>query len=163
MLTLIAAVARNGVIGHENTIPWYLPEDFKHFKKTTEGQTVIMGSRTWDSLPKKPLPNRFNIVVSSKAVPNCPFIPGIENTMFVRDLESAEFHAIQMRPDNDIFIIGGASIYQQTMVAASRLIISEVDAEPEGDTFFPKIGDEWEEVSREPREGFSIVVYHKVA
>lgn len=163
MTTLIAAVARNGVIGNRNSIPWHLPEDFRHFKAVTQGQVVIMGSRTWESLPKRPLPGRINMVVTSKAAANCPFIPGIADTWFLPSLGEAEFRALTYA-SKDIFIIGGESIYRQSIETATKLLISEVDMEPEGDTYFPDISPEiWQEVRRDPREGFAIVEYIKRA
>lgn len=162
MTTLIAAVARNGVIGNQNTIPWYIPEDFRHFKEVTKGQTVIMGSKTWDSLPKRPLPGRLNIIVSRKAGGLACL--GYENTIMASSIGEAEYLATLLNPEKKIFIIGGESIYRQSIDTASRLLISEVDMEPEGDTFFPAICPEtWHEASRDPREGFTIVEYVKRA
>lgn len=181
MLTLIAAVAKNGVIGNDNGIPWHLPEDFAHFKELTSGHTVVMGANTWLSLPEKfrPLPNRLNIIISKKMAGERDR-PGFRTFDNIRDglqfaqsafanARTAEAHKKMMIESEvtvlptgeDIFIIGGASIYKQTMHLANRLVISEVDLEPEGDTHFPDIGEEWNEVSREPRKGFDIVVYER--
>lgn len=153
MITLIAAVAKNGVIGHGNTIPWYLPDDFRHFKETTSGHAVIMGSRTWDSLPRRPLPGRTNFIISKNE----------NNTSDDQIWCSSPEHAIQTASlmHDDIFVIGGASIYEQTIKIADRLIISEVDLAPDGDTFFPHIDIGWSVTSRESRDGFTIVIYEK--
>lgn len=180
MLTLIAAVAKNGVIGMDNAIPWHLPEDFAHFKETTSGHTVVMGSNTWASLPEKfrPLPNRLNIIISKKLEreidrPGFRTFGNIRDALhFARDAyttaRTSEEHKKMMGSEvsvlptgEDVFVIGGASIYEQTIHLANRLIISEVDMEPKGDTHFPEIGSDWHEVSREKRKGFDIVVYER--
>lgn len=158
MITLIAAVAKNGVIGNGNAIPWHLPEDFKHFSSTTKGHIVIMGRKTWESLPPKfrPLPGRTNVVISQSDRDD----EGALNfdcwaSAYVYTKELAE------RDNQQIFVIGGAKIYDLVMRLgrADRLLISEVDMEPEGDTFFPEIGPEWVVSSRDQRDGFAIVEY----
>jgi dihydrofolate reductase len=159
MITLIAAVAKNGVIGQGNSIPWHLPEDFKHFSATTRGHAVIMGSRTWLSLPQafRPLPKRHNIIVTSNETVR-KHTWG-ENSECASSIEEAL--EIASRHSDEIFIIGGASIYEQTISLADRLVISEVDMEPEGDTHFPNIGPEWTVSSRDSREGFDIVEFRR--
>lgn len=177
MVTLIAAVARNRVIGNGNAIPWHLPEDFKHFSTTTKGHAVIMGSSTWDSLPEKfrPLPGRLNIVVSRKRTtpPTAKWAGSVEHAIAIAKTawRHAEGERAWIDPVNrasvilpaseEIFIIGGASIYEQAMAFADRLIISEVDMEPEGDTLFPVIGPEWIVSSRDERNAFTILDYKK--
>ena len=157
--TLIAAVARNGVIGHQNAIPWYLPEDFAHFKATTKGQTVIMGSRTWASLPKRPLPGRLNMVVT-RQVGSVTALQGHADTFLIDSIEDAIYYSTIFQPEREIYIIGGETIYRQSIDGADRLLISEVDMEPDGDTFFPDISPEmWYEASRDERVGFSVVEY----
>lgn len=165
MITLIAAVARNGVIGQGNTIPWHLPEDFKHFSRTTRGHIVIMGSRTWDSLPERfrPLPDRVNIVVSRDESRSA------EGAIWCRDLDSAfeaanthaQANALLANKPMETFVIGGASIYEQTIEAADRLIISHVAMEPDGDTLFPEIGSHWKIVSKQDFDGFEVIEYIK--
>ncbi len=168
MITMIAAVARNGVIGMGNTIPWHLPEDFKHFKATTNESIVLMGSRTWDSLPRKPLPNRRNIVVSRDE-----FRVETENEMNERDnlavvwytnlrVALADCRSLATATGMEIFIIGGSALYEQMMPLADRLLISHVDLEPEGDTFFPEIGSEWTVLNEDIRPGFTIRDYCKL-
>jgi dihydrofolate reductase len=156
MLTLIAAVARNGVIGMGNTIPWHLPEDFKHFKETTQGHSVIMGAKTWDSLPSRfrPLPHRNNIVVSRT---RAPVTLAEEGADWVSSIELA-IKAAQWANDHDeIFVIGGSSMYAQTIDIADRLLISEVDLSPEGDAFFPQVNiDDWDTVSNREYAGFTV-------
>lgn len=130
MITLIAAVSSNNVIGNENTIPWHIPEDFKHFKKTTMGKTIVMGSATWDSLPIKPLPNRINVIISRNRNEDIGF--------WVNNITDA------IEYSDDVFVIGGQSIYNATIDKADKLIISRIPIEVQGDTFFPEIGKDWE-------------------
>ena len=128
MITIIAAVARNRAIGFQNKLLYWLPNDLKRFKTLTTGHTVIMGRRTFESLPKGALPNRRNVVLSStvKALPGCEVFPTLEAA-----LESC-------RPDEDVYIIGGATVYRQAMRYADRLCLTEVDDTPaEADAFFP--------------------------
>ena len=139
-LALIAAVARNGVIGANNALPWRLPADLARFRALTHGHTVIMGRRTWDSLPR-PLPGRQNIVVTRRA----DFQPtGAEAA---RSLEDA-LARVAMPPP--VFCIGGAELYRLAMPDADVLYITEIDRDFEGDTRFPAFDrSAWREVSRE--------------
>ncbi len=140
-LNLIFARARNGVIGHNNTLPWHLPEDLAHFKATTLGQPVIMGRKTWDSLPVKfrPLPGRMNIVVTRQT-----------------DWQSDGAHvahsvdeALQACPtEAQPWVIGGAELYRLAMPLATRVVVTEIDAEYEGDAFAPELDASWQEASR---------------
>jgi dihydrofolate reductase len=139
-LAIIVARAKNGVIGVNNTLPWHLPEDLKHFKNTTLGCPIIMGRNTWVSLGR-PLPGRRNIVVSR----NPEFkAEGAETFTSLED-------AIDACSDVEkAFIIGGAQIYDEALMYVDKLIITEVDIEIDGDAFFPDVDDMlWEEVSRE--------------
>ena len=139
MITVIAAVARNRAIGYKNQLIYWLPNDLKRFKKLTTGHTIIMGSNTFRSLPKGALPNRRNVVLSrrSKDFPGCDVYPSLEKA-----LKSCQ-------PDEDIYIIGGASVYEQAVKVADRLCLTEVDDVPaEADTFFPDYSD-WREETRE--------------
>ena len=140
-LNLIFARARNGVIGHNNTLPWHLPEDLAHFKATTLGQPVIMGRKTWDSLPKKfrPLPGRMNIVVTRQ---NDWQSDGAHVAHSVED-------ALTLCPsDAQPWVIGGAELYRLSMPLASRVVVTEIDADFEGDAFAPDIDHTWREASR---------------
>jgi dihydrofolate reductase len=156
---IIAAVAKNGVIGDRGRIPWHLPEDFRHFKRTTTGHAVIMGRRTYESIGR-PLPGRLNIVLSRgmKAAPDSPVI--------VRpSLEEALRHCRQ-KGIAKAFIIGGGSVYKEVMERqlADTLIITEVKQEYEGDTLFPEIRpEEWQEERRDRGGGFDIVTYRRRA
>lgn len=138
-INIIAAVARNRAIGHENKLIYWLPNDLKRFKSLTTGHTIIMGRRTFLSLPKGALPNRRNVVLSRTATD----FPGCE---VFTSLDEALAHC---REDEDIYIIGGASVYAEAIGRADRLCLTEVDDTPaEADTFFPPY-DGWHEVARE--------------
>jgi dihydrofolate reductase len=159
MITLIAAVAQNGVIGNQNTIPWRVPADFKHFSATTTGHAVIMGRSTLDSLPPafRPLPKRTNIVLTRTV--GCAAENGVH---WVSDIDEAIRVAREIHGQDEIFIIGGASVYEQTIDRADRLLISEIPMEPEGDTFFPRIGPEWAIEEKTPMDGFTLVNYRRL-
>ena len=143
MITIIAAVAKNGAIGFENKLIYWLPNDLKRFKQLTTGHTVVMGRKTFESLPKGALPNRRNIVLSRQK----------------RDFEGCDcFTSLRKalatcQPDEQVFIIGGASIYKEALAVADRLCLTEIDDIPaQADTFFPEIGEEWQETQREEHE-----------
>lgn len=132
MITIIAAVAKNRAIGYQNKLLYWLPNDLKRFKALTTGHTIIMGRNTYLSLPKGALPNRRNVVLSrsTKEIPNCDVYPTLEAA-----LQSC-------RSDEDIYIIGGASVYQQAMAFANRLCLTEINDTPqEADAFFPDYSD----------------------
>lgn len=138
-LCLIVAVARNGVIGRENALPWRLREDLRHFKATTLGCPVIMGRKTWDSLGR-PLPGRTNVVISRQKDLVC------EGALLVHSLDEALARAGEAQR---VFVIGGAQLYAETLARADRLFLSEVLADVEGDARFPSLsGQPFEEVSR---------------
>ncbi|MFS2222948.1 type 3 dihydrofolate reductase [Pantoea sp. B65] len=139
MISLIAALAADRVIGMENAMPWNLPADLAWFKRTTLNKPVIMGRLTWESLGR-PLPNRLNIVISSK--------PGsAEGVTWVSSIEEA----INAAGDaEEIMVIGGGRIYEQLLSRADRLYLTHIDAEVEGDTHFPDYEpDEWESIFSE--------------
>lgn len=131
-LTLIAAVGRNGVIGDGSAMPWHLPEDLRFFKETTMGGVLVMGRGTWDSIGRAPPGQRDWSA------------PGAEVAHSLRE-------ALGIAGDGEVFIAGGGQIYAQTIEYAHRLILTEVDVEPEGETRFPRVDPEvWHEVSRTP-------------
>ena len=141
-VSIIAAVAKNRAIGHENRLLYWLPNDLKRFKSLTTGHTIIMGRRTYESLPKGALPNRRNIVLSKgkKTFPNCECY---------KSLEEALDHC---REDEEVFIIGGASVYEQAMKYAHKLYLTEIDDTPaQADAFFPDYQD-WIIDSKEEHE-----------
>lgn len=141
-LSLIVAVAKNGAIGLNNGLLYRLPNDLKRFKALTTGHTIIMGRKTFESLPKGALPNRRNIVLSRQE--------GLhyENAECYRSLDEA---LMQCDYTEDLYIIGGGELYKQTVALAKRIHLTLVDDLPaEADTFFPELNpDEWEEVLRE--------------
>ena len=142
-INLIFARARNGVIGKDNQLPWHLPEDLAHFKRTTLGQPVIMGRKTWDSLPPKfrPLPGRTNIVVTRQADWQAP------GATVAHSLAQAQSLC---DPQQDAWVIGGAEIYAQALPYARKAIITEIDLTVEGgDAFAPQFAAPWQETQRE--------------
>lgn len=144
-VVLIAAVAKNGVIGNGNAIPWKLRGDMKFFAETTKGNVIIMGRKTWDSLGQKPLKDRTHIVISSNAVV-CATREGLEAIRPVISLEYAlnAGREIATRLGCKLFVIGGATVYEQTMGIADELIITHIEQDFDGDTFFPGIkSSEW--------------------
>lgn len=164
VISLIAAVAENMVIGKNNDLPWNLPDDMKYFMQTTKGHYVIMGRKNFESIPEKfrPLPNRTNIVVTRQKnfqAPGCEVVHTIEDGIRI-----AKEHQQQ-----EAFIIGGAEIYRQAMKYTERMYLTEIKAVIEGDTFFPVFDKkEWKEVSRvhhgtdeRHRHAFDFVIYEK--
>lgn len=158
MISIIAAVAKNNVIGKRNALPWYLPEDLKRFRKLTTGKTVLMGRKTFESIIDKldkPLPNRKNVVITRDADYKVP-----EGVMVLHDINSA-FEALK---DEDVFIIGGGEIYNQTINMADKLYITHVNAEHDGDVFFPEIDPKvWQKVEDDPHDGFSFATYKRIS
>lgn len=147
MKSIIVAIAKNFAIGKNNDLLYHMPNDMKHFKETTTGHTVVMGKNTFESFPKRPLPNRRNIVV---AYPN--EIPtDKEGAEWVTSLDEAFSKA---EADGEVFIIGGAFVYKQTLPIADKLYLTIVDDEPTGaDAYFPTVDySEWNEISREHHE-----------
>lgn len=141
MLSIIVAINKNRGIGFENKLLYWLPNDLKRFKALTTGHTIIMGRKTFESLPKGALPNRRNIVLSRSAQE----FPGAEC-----------FHSLQKaleacKGEEQVYIIGGASLYAEALPLADRLCITEIeDADKNADAFFPALSpDEWKEVQRE--------------
>lgn len=141
-ISIIAAVARNRAIGHNNKLLYRLPNDLKRFKALTTGHTIIMGRRTFESLPKGALPNRRNVVLSrsDSEFPGCDKYSSLEEALN------------NCKEDEDVFIIGGASVYEQAMKFADRLLLTEIDDTPqEADAFFPDYSD-WTLTNRESHQ-----------
>lgn len=141
-ISIIAAVARNRAIGHNNKLLYWLPNDLKRFKALTTGHTIIMGRRTFESLPKGALPNRRNVVLSrsDSEFPGCDKYSSLEEALN------------NCKEDEDVFIIGGASVYEQAMKFADRLLLTEIDDTPqEADAFFPDYSD-WTLTNRESHQ-----------
>lgn len=165
-LALIVAQARNRVIGDQNRLPWYLPEDLRYFKQVTLGKPVIMGRKTYESIGK-PLPGRTNIVITRDPSWQA------EGVKLASSLDDAvEIARAQAEVDGaeEAVVMGGAQIYAQSLGLVDRLYLTEVEAEPEGDAFFPQIDfTHWVELGRESfpagdtpgRYAYSFVVYDR--
>ncbi|HEX7864009.1 MAG TPA: dihydrofolate reductase [Variovorax sp.] len=163
-INLIFARAANGVIGVNNTIPWHIPEDMAHFKQQTAGAPVIMGRKTWDSLPPRfrPLPGRRNIVVSRQADWQA------EGALRASSLQEA-LSLCESPEVGTVWVIGGAQIYAEAEPLAQRAVVTEVARDYEGDAYAPELDPaSWLETQREPHVsakdglGFSFVTYERV-
>jgi len=162
MISIIVAVAEDGGIGKGNDLLWHLPEDLRRFKKLTLGKTVIMGKKTWESLPRKPLPGRRNIVITDDPLDS---FNGAEAAYSIGE-------AINLCDrEAEAFVIGGGSIYRQFMPFADRLYITHIQKKAPADVYFPEIDkDIWEEAEREDYKAkdrnelsFSYVIYSRRA
>lgn len=158
-LNLIYAQARNGVIGLNNALPWHLPEDMAHFKRHTQGCPVLMGRRTWESLPPRfrPLPGRLNAVLTRDAQWGL-------NEKDILCFTSIESALDNLRNHPDIWVIGGAQIYALALPLAQRVEVTEIDADFEGDAFAPTLPSDWVETRREHHVaangmGYSFITY----
>lgn len=154
MVALIAAVSENGVIGVDNKLPWYIPDDLKRFKKLTSGNVVIMGRKTYESIGK-PLPNRMNIIVSRN------------KDLVIKDCIVANSMGQAIKKagtDKKIFIIGGGEIYNQGFIYADKIYLTKVHQEVEGDTTFPEIDTTfcWLEKENIKKDGYSFITYDYV-
>ena len=140
MISIIVAVAKNGVIGDKNSLLWHLREDMVHFRTTTSGHPVVMGRKTYDSIGR-PLPKRTNVVITrdtNLAIEGCTVVHSLEEAVAMFD------------KSEEVFIIGGAQIYAQALAVADRIYLTVIDKEYEGDTSFPEIDySAWKEISRE--------------
>lgn len=155
MISFVVAVSRNGVIGNEGGLPWHISTDLKRFKEITMGKPVVMGRKTWESLPRKPLPGRRNIVITRQDGYEAPGA----------DVVRSPREAVMLcANDPEIAVIGGGEIYRLFWPLVDRLYLTEVDLEVAGDTHFPEVlPEEWREVSREihpqgPKDSASFVL-----
>ncbi len=141
MISIIVAIAENLAIGKNNDLLWHIPGDMKYFKRVTSGHPVIMGKRTYDSLPRRPLPNRRNIVITDlpgETIDGCEMAYSIEDAVAL------------CNPGEENFIIGGASVYRQFLPVTDRLYLTRVHKSFEGDVFFPELDfSAWQLISRE--------------
>lgn len=166
IISHIAAMAENRVIGKDNDLPWRLPDDMKFFMQTTKGHHVIMGRKNYDSLQDKfkPLPNRTNIVVTRQKkfdAPGCMVVNSVEEAIDIAKKNN----------DQEAFVIGGAEIYKLTLPYTNKIYLTEIHASVNGDTFYPNLNmKEWKEVSRirhaaDERHpfAFDFVIYDRVA
>lgn len=153
-IVIVAAVGRNGVIGTDGSLPWKIPEDMARFKRLTMGHALVMGRETFESIGR-PLPGRVTIVLTRRPAWSHE---GTETAGSLEDaLETVSSLGV------DAFIAGGAAVYRLALPVADRLEITEVDAEPEGDTWFPAVDwSRWQETTRVSHPGFSFVTYDRV-
>jgi dihydrofolate reductase len=158
-LHLIWARAANGVIGRDNAMPWHLPEDLAHFKRQTLGHPVLMGRKTWDSLPPRfrPLPGRRNLVLSRDAAWRA------EGAQRVGSIAEALALCAEAA---ELWVIGGAEVYRLALPQAQRVVVTEIAQDFEGDAFAPELGPEWRETARETHTaangmGFAFVNYER--
>jgi len=158
-LSIIAAIARNGVIGKNNTLPWHLPADMAFFKKTTTGHTIVMGRKNYQDIGR-PLPNRRNIVLSRDTgfrAKGCEVVNSFDEMLAITD------------DNEEVFIIGGAGLYVTALAVAPRMLITKIAAEIKGDVLFPEIiWNDWQEISSEHHDAdeknkyaFDIVEYKR--
>ncbi len=145
-VSLIWAQARDGLIGASGALPWHLPEDLASFRSLTTGSTVVMGRRTWESLPERfrPLPGRTNVVLTSDPDWSAE---GATRAGSVADV---------LAEHESLWVIGGGAVYAAFLPHADRLVITDVDVLVDGDTWAPAIGPDWQRVTRTPEEGWSI-------
>jgi dihydrofolate reductase len=160
-VSIIAAMSKNRVIGKGNELPWHIPEDFKYFKEKTLKKPVIMGRKTYESIGKL-LPGRTNIIVTRKL----DYV--VNGAIIVNSIEEAFGECIMLfcsiMSDNEVMVIGGGEIYEQALPHTSKIYLTIVDTEVDGDTFFPEIDDEWVKISTEQRGGdpsFSFNVFER--
>ncbi len=153
-ITIVVAVAANGVIGREGGMPWRLPGEQARVKKLTMGHVLVMGRRTFDSIGRA-LPGRTTVVVTRQ--PDWQ----AEGALVAGSVDAAL--EIAARHDREVFVFGGAEIYAAAIPRADRMVVTWVDQEPAGDTTFPEVDwDQWREVGRESGEGYSVVDYERV-
>jgi len=169
-IILIAAMAENSVIGKDNAMPWTIKGNLARFKEMTMGWPCIMGRKTWDSLPVKPLPGRLNIVISKNKNLTTEFheensafgqktpCPSVSSVVIFESLSSAIESCSKYEK---IFICGGESIYTQAMPLANKIVLTLIPGNYDGDTYFPKIDDSWKKIDTENYENFSIITYVK--
>jgi len=152
-VTLLAAVARNGVIGVDGGLPWHLPDELALFKELTLGHVLVMGRRTFESVGR-PLPGRTTVVVTRR--------PDWEAEGVLRAESVGEALALAREVDAEVFVVGGAQVYAAALPAADRLALTFVDADPEGDTRFPEIDwSQWREVGRRDGQGWTHVTFER--
>ena len=154
-VSVVAAVARNGVIGAEGGLPWHLPDELRLFKETTLGHVLVMGRRTFESIGR-PLPGRTTVVLTRSP----DWSAGVDDVVVANGVEEALARARAI--DEEVFVVGGGELYAAALPHADRLLLTFVDQEPEGDTRFPDVdwGD-WRETGRVPGDGWVRVAYER--
>lgn len=157
-IVVVAAIAENGVIGNDGEMPWYYPEDLRRFKETTMGHPVIMGRRTFESIHDRldePLPGRTNVVLTTRP----SLLP--DGVVPADSIDSA-IQAAAETGSETAYVIGGASVYEQFLSRADSLAITEIQAEYEGDTYFPTVDwTEWREIERHETDDLAFVEYER--
>lgn len=157
-VTIVAAVARNGVIGADGGIPWRVPGEQRRFKDLTLGHVLVMGRRTYESIGR-PLPGRTTVVVTAQ--PGWEPAGGLPDTVRVGG-SLAEALRLAGDLDDEVFIAGGAQLYAEALAVADRLLISWIEAEPKGDTYFPEVDwERWRETAREVNDGWALTTYER--
>ena len=152
-VTILAAVARNGVIGMEGGLPWHLPDELQLFKELTLGHVLVMGRRTYESVGR-PLPGRTTVVVTRR--------PDWASEGVLRAGSVEEALALANEIDDEVFVVGGAQVYAEALPATDRLALTFVDAAPDGDTVFPDVDwSQWREVARRGGRGWEHVTYER--
>ncbi|WP_418058865.1 dihydrofolate reductase [Pimelobacter simplex] len=159
-VTMVAAVAENGVIGADADIPWKISEDFQHFKATTLGHVLVLGRTTHEGIGR-PLPGRTTIVLTRD--PSYA-AEGVEVAHSITDALALADRLLDGQPeDRQVMIGGGAAVYEAALPYADEQVISEIPLSPEGDTHYPEFGEKrWRQVRRDPRDGFTIVWWERV-
>ena len=168
VIAMIVAVGANGVIGADNDLPWRLKADMRHFVEATRGKPVVMGRRTWESFPKRPLPGRPNLVITRNTgfqAPGARVMPSLGSALAVATGLAQQSH------QKEIMIIGGGMIYEAALPLANRIYLTEVDAAPDGDTRFPELEPaNWREIASRRVEadadndhGFTLRTLERVA
>ncbi|WP_135664397.1 dihydrofolate reductase [Halorhabdus rudnickae] len=164
-VVLLAAVAENGIIGSDGEIPWYYPEDLAHFKETTMGHPVIMGRRTYESIAERlggPLPGRTTVVLSQSGFTPAEDGTGDQTTVRVADGIDAAIETATETGSDVVYVAGGATVYEQFLPVADRMILTEVPETPEGDTHFPEWDpDAWTVTDRRETEELAFVTYER--
>lgn len=155
-VSIVVAMTKNRCIGKDNGLVWNHPEDTKRMKELTIGKTVIMGRKTWESIPEKyrPLPKRKNVVITSQADYTVP--DSVERT------DSVETY-IKKHRNEELVVFGGASIYKAGLPFTDTIYLTEIDQQIEGDAYFPELNpNEWRETERVPRQGFSFITLKRI-
>jgi dihydrofolate reductase len=160
-VALVAAVAENGVIGADGEMPWHYPADLRRFKQLTMGHPVVMGRRTYESIERQlggPLPGRTNVVLSGQ--PSLELPEGALHAAGADEAVTLAENALAAEQET-VYVVGGATVYEQFIDAAETLHVTEIPESPDGDTRFPEIGEEWTETDRETAGELSFVTYRR--
>lgn len=162
-ITILVAHDNANVIGNKGKLSWKIPADLKFFKHKTMGNSVVMGRKTWESIPNKPLPGRMNVILSRGHVEIPKFDEPNTSACVVNSIQKAIDVCKLERPNKDIFIIGGAMVYETALAEGivSHVLVSKVSGTHEGDVYFPILGKDWFCYFREKYDGFTLLGYRK--